>query len=57
MSDGAHVLAEIAKPGSGVNNRNTICIRERQLKTSSVATELLEASITDWDRTADAVKF
>src|SRR4029077_3207574 len=29
---------------------DAICIRKRNLKARSVATELLEASITDWDR-------
>ena len=48
MSDGAHVPAEIAKPGSGVNDGDTICIRRRDLKAGGVATELLEASLTDW---------
>ena len=57
MADGAHVPAEIAKPGSGVNNSDTLCIRECDLKTGGVAAELLEASITDWDGTADTVKF
>jgi hypothetical protein len=57
MSDSAHVPAEIAKPGSGVNNGNAIRIRERELKAGGVAAELLEASITDWDGAADTVKF
>ena len=48
MSDGTHVPAEIAKPGSGVNNGDTICIRRRDLKAGGVATELLKASFTDW---------
>ena len=57
MSDRAHVPAEIAKPGSGVNNGDTICLRRRDLKARRVATKLLEASITNWDGAADAVKF
>jgi hypothetical protein len=57
VSDRAHVPAEIAKPSSGVNNGDTICLRKRDLKTGGVAAELLEASITDWDGAADAVKF
>jgi len=57
MSDGAHVPAEIAKPSSGVNNGDTICIRRRDLKAGGVATELLEASFTDWDGSAHTVKF
>ena len=57
MSDGAHVPAEIAKPGSGVNNGDTICIRGRDLKAGGVAAELLEPSITDGDGAADTVKF
>jgi hypothetical protein len=56
MSDRAHVPAEIAKSSSGVNNRDAICIRKRNLKARSVAAELLEASITDWDRSSRAVK-
>jgi len=56
MSDRAHVPAEIAKPSSGVNNGDTICIRRRDLKAGGVAAELLEASITDWDRPSRAVK-
>src|SRR5215831_4302600 len=57
MSDRAHVPAEIAKPSSGVNNGDTICIRRRDLKARRVAAELLEASITDWNGAADTVKF
>ena len=57
MSDRAHVPAEIAKPGSGVNNGDTIRIRERVLKTGGVAAELLEPSIADSDGAADAMKF
>jgi len=57
MSDRAHVPAEIAKPSSGVNNGDTICICKRDLKAGSIAAELLEASITDWDGAADTVKF
>jgi hypothetical protein len=57
MSDRAHVPAEIAKPGSGVNNMDTPRIRKRDLKASGVAAEVLEASITDWDGAADTVKF
>ena len=56
MSDRAHVPAEIAKSSPGVNNRDAICIRKRNLKARSVAAELLEASITDWDRPPRAVK-
>jgi hypothetical protein len=48
MSDRAHVPAEIAKPSSGVNNCDTIRIFKRDLKAGGVATELLEASLTDW---------
>jgi hypothetical protein len=48
MSDRAHVPAEIAKPSSGVNNGDTIRILKRDLKAGGVATELLEASLTDW---------
>jgi hypothetical protein len=57
MSDRAHVPAEIAKPGSSVNNGDTICTRKRDLKAGGVAAEVLEASFTDWDGAADAVKF
>ena len=57
MSDRAHVPAEIANPSSGVNNGDTIRVLKRDLKASSVAAELLEASITDWGGTADTVKF
>jgi hypothetical protein len=57
MSDRAHVPAEIAKPGSGINDGDTICIGGRDLKASRIAAELLEASITDWDGAADTVKF
>jgi hypothetical protein len=57
MSDRAHVPAEIAKPGSGVNNMDTPRIRKRDLKAGGVAAEVLEASITDWDGAADTVKF
>jgi hypothetical protein len=57
VSNRAHVPAEIAKPGSGVNNGNTICIRERDLKARRVAAELLEARITNWHGTAATVKF
>ena len=57
VSDRAQVPTEVAKPRSGVNNCNTIRIRERDLKTGGVATELLEASIADWDGTAATVKF
>ena len=57
VSDRAHVPAETAKPGSGINNGDTIRIRERDLKTGGVAAELLEASITDWDGAAGTVKF
>jgi hypothetical protein len=57
VADRAHVAAEIAKPGSGVNNGDAICIRKRDLKASGVAAELLETSITDWDGAADPVKF
>jgi hypothetical protein len=57
MSDRAHVLAEIAKPSSRVNNRDLICVRKRDLKARRVATKLLEASITDRDGAADTVKF
>jgi hypothetical protein len=48
MSDRAHVPPEIAKPGSSVNNGDTICLRGRDLKAGGVATELLKASFTDW---------
>jgi hypothetical protein len=57
MSDRAHVAAEIAKPGSGVNDGDTICVCKRDLEAGGVAAELLEASITDGDGTADTVKF
>jgi len=57
MSDRAHVPAEIAKPSSGVNNGDTIRILKRDLKAGGVAAELLETSVTDWDGTADTVKF
>jgi hypothetical protein len=57
VSNRAHVPAEIAKPSSGVNNGDTIRIRECDLKTGGVAAELLEASITDWDGTAGTVEF
>ena len=57
MSDRAHVAAEIAKPGSGVNNGDTICIGKRDLKAGGVAAELLEASITNWGGAADPVEF
>ena len=56
MSNRAHVPAEIAKSSSGVNNRDAICIRKRNLKARSVAAELLEASVTNWDRSSRAVK-
>jgi hypothetical protein len=56
VSDRAQVPAEIAKTGSGVNNGDTIGIRECDLKTGGVAAELLEASITDWDGAAGTVK-
>jgi hypothetical protein len=48
MSNRTHVPAEIAKPSSGVNNCDTIRILKRDLKAGGVATELLEASLTDW---------
>jgi len=57
MSDRVHVPAEIAKPGSGVNNSDTICIRRRDLKAGSVAAELLKASVTNRDGATDAVEF
>ena len=57
MSDRAHVPAEIAKSSSGVNNGDAICIRKCDLKAGGVAAESLEASITNWDRAADTVKF
>ena len=57
MSDRAHVPAEIAKPGSSVNNGDTICFRGRDLKAGGVAAELLKASITDRGGAADTVKF
>src|SRR5262249_44347411 len=57
MSDRAHVPAEIAKASSGVINGDTICILKRDLKAGGVATELLEARITDWDGAADTVEF
>jgi hypothetical protein len=57
MPNLAHVPAEIAKPGSGINNSDTIRIGSRELKTGGVAAELLEASFTDWSGTADTVKF
>jgi hypothetical protein len=56
VSDGAQVPTKVAKPRSGVNNGNTIRIRERDLKTGGVAAELLKARITDWDGTAGTVK-
>jgi hypothetical protein len=56
MADRAHVPAEISKSSSGVNNRDAICIRKRNLKARSVAAELLKTSITDWDRSSRAVK-
>src|SRR5262249_15190213 len=56
MSDRAHVPAEISKSSSGVNNRDAICIRKRNLKARSVAAELLKPSIADWDRSSRAVK-
>jgi hypothetical protein len=49
MSDRAHVPAEVAKPGSSVNNGDAICIRECDLKAGGVAAESLEASIANWD--------
>ena len=57
MPNRAHVPAEIAKPGSGINNSDTICIRRRDLKTGGVAAEMLETSFTDWGGAADTVKF
>jgi hypothetical protein len=57
MSDSAQIPPKIAKPRAGINDGNTICIRERNLKTGGVAAELLEASITDWDGAASTVKF
>jgi len=56
VSDRAQVPTKVAKPSSGVNNGNTIRIRERDLKTGGVAAELLKARITDWDGTAGTVK-
>ena len=56
MSDRAHVPAEIAKPGSSVNDGDTICFRGRDLKAGGVATELLETSFTYWGGAADTVK-
>jgi hypothetical protein len=57
VSNRAHVPAQIAKPGSSVNDGDIIRIRECDLKTGGVAAELLEASITDWDGTAGTVEF
>ena len=57
VSDRAHVPAEIAEPRSGVNNGDIIRICECELKTGGVATELLEARITDRDGAAATVKF
>jgi hypothetical protein len=57
MPDRAQVPTEIAKPRSSVNNGDTIRICERDLETGGVAAELLEASVTDRDGTAGAVKF
>lgn len=57
VSDGTHVSTEIAKPRSGVKNGNLIRLFERDLETSSVAAELLEASLTDRDGAAGTVKF
>jgi hypothetical protein len=56
MPDGVHVPAEIAKPGSRVNNGDLICLRKRDLEARCVATKMLEASITDWSGAADTVK-
>jgi hypothetical protein len=56
MSDRAHVPAEISKSSSGVNDRDAIRIRKRNLKARSVAAELLKTGITDWDRSTRAVK-
>ena len=57
MSDRAHVPAEIAKPGSGVDDGDTIRIGKCDLKAGGVAAELLKACITDRDGAADTVKF
>jgi hypothetical protein len=57
VPDRAHVPAQIAKPGSGVNDGDMIRIRECDLKTGGVAAELLEASFADWDGAAGTVKF
>jgi hypothetical protein len=57
MSNRAHVPTEIAKPGSSINDMETPRIRKRDLKAGGVATELLEASFTDWSGAADAVEF
>jgi hypothetical protein len=57
MPDRAHVSAEIAEPSAGVNDRDTVCVSERDLKAGGVTAELLEASITDGDGAADTVKF
>src|ERR1043166_4337122 len=48
MSDRAHVPAEIAQPSSGVNNGDTICFRRGDLKAGGLATQVLEASFTNW---------
>src|ERR1700751_415542 len=57
MSDRAHVPPEIAKPGSGVDDGDTIWIGRRDLKTGGVAAEMLKAGFTDWSGAADTVKF
>jgi hypothetical protein len=57
VADRAQIPPKIAKPSTGVNYGNTIRIRKRDLKTGGVATELLEARITDGDRAAGTIKF
>jgi hypothetical protein len=57
MSDRAHIPAEIAKPCSGINDGDTVCVGKRDLKTRGVTAELLKAGITNWDGAANAIKF
>ena len=57
MSDRAQVAAEIAQPGSGVNNRDPVRIPDRKLETGGVTAELLKARVADRDGAAGPVEF
>src|SRR4029079_18656789 len=56
MPDRGQVSAEISQAGSGIDDRDAICIFKCDLKTGGVTAELLKAGITDRDGAADAVK-